>query len=67
LKRRIPDLPILNDPSHIAGNRELIDNISQKALDLNFDGLIIESHIDPDNAKSDAKQQLNPDRVKPGY
>lgn len=63
LKRRIPDLPLLNDPSHIAGNRELVDNIAQKAMDLNFDGLIIESHNDPDNAKSDAKQQLNPEEL----
>ena len=60
LRRRIPDLPILCDPSHIAGAREYIYEISQKAMDLNFDGLMIESHINPDEALSDAAQQLTP-------
>jgi chorismate mutase len=60
LRRRIPGLPIICDPSHIAGAREYLFEISQKAMDLNFDGLIIESHIDPDNAWSDAAQQLTP-------
>jgi chorismate mutase len=60
LRRRIPGLPIICDPSHIAGKREYLFEISQKAMDLNFDGLIIESHIDPDNAWSDAAQQLTP-------
>ena len=60
LRRRIPGLPIICDPSHIAGAREYLFEISQKAMDLNFDGLIIESHIDPDNAWSDASQQLTP-------
>lgn len=60
LKRRIPDLPIITDPSHICGNREFLFEICQKAMDLNFDGLIIESHINPDKAWSDAKQQITP-------
>ncbi|HYW94749.1 MAG TPA: bifunctional 3-deoxy-7-phosphoheptulonate synthase/chorismate mutase type II [Bacteroidales bacterium] len=60
LRRRIPDLPIITDPSHICGNRHLLYDVSQKAMDLNFDGLIIESHINPDKALSDAKQQITP-------
>jgi chorismate mutase len=60
LKTRIPELDILCDPSHIAGNRELISFICQKALDLDMVGLMIESHIDPDAAWSDAKQQVMP-------
>ena len=60
LKSNIPELPIICDPSHICGNREMILETSQKALDLGYDGLIIESHIDPDNAWSDAKQQVTP-------
>jgi len=60
LRRRIPGLPIICDPSHIAGARGYLFEISQKAMDLNFDGLIIESHVDPDNAWSDAAQQLTP-------
>ena len=63
LQRKIPCLPIINDPSHIGGKRELIQPISQKAMDLNFDGLMIESHIDPDNAWSDAKQQITPETL----
>ena len=51
------------DPSHISGRRDLIFDISQTALDLNFDGLMIESHWDPDNALSDAKQQVTPSRL----
>ena len=62
LKRRLPELPILCDPSHIGGSRDLISMISQKALDLDFDGLMIESHIDPSIAKSDPKQQVTPDQ-----
>jgi chorismate mutase len=61
LKRRIPNLPIICDPSHIGGKRELVAPISQQAMDLNFDGLIIESHCNPDNAWSDATQQITPD------
>lgn len=64
LRRRIPDLPIICDPSHISGSREYIHEISQKALDLNFDGLMIESHINPDKALSDAAQQLTPNDLK---
>ena len=61
LRRRIPDLPIICDPSHIGGRRELIAPLSQQAMDLGFDGLIVESHCDPDKAWSDAKQQVTPD------
>jgi chorismate mutase len=61
LRRRIPGLPILCDPSHIGGKRELVAPICQQAMDLNFDGLIIESHCDPDKAWSDAKQQVTPE------
>jgi 3-deoxy-7-phosphoheptulonate synthase len=64
LRRRIPELPIICDPSHIAGAREYIHEISQKALDLNFDGLMIESHINPSEALSDASQQLTPNDLK---
>lgn len=64
LRRRIPDLPIICDPSHISGAREYLYEISQKAMDLNFDGLMIESHIDPDRALSDAAQQLTPNDLK---
>jgi chorismate mutase len=60
LKTRIPELDIICDPSHISGNRELISFICQKALDLDMAGLMIESHIDPDAAWSDAKQQVTP-------
>lgn len=60
LRRLYPELPIICDPSHICGTRELIPGISQKALDLGFDGLMVESHINPDVALSDAKQQLTP-------
>jgi chorismate mutase len=63
LKRNMPDIPIICDPSHIGGKREMIFDISQKALDLTFDGLIIESHIDPNCALSDAKQQINPNQL----
>ena len=51
------------DPSHISGRRDLIFDISQAALDLNYEGLMIESHWDPDNAWSDAKQQVTPSRL----
>jgi chorismate mutase len=60
LKTKFPELSIICDPSHISGNRELIALISQKALDLDMDGLMIESHINPDAAWSDAKQQVTP-------
>ena len=61
LKRRYPDLPIVNDPSHIGGRRDLIAPLCQQAMDLGMDGLIVESHCDPDKAWSDAKQQVTPD------
>ncbi|MDD3161583.1 MAG: bifunctional 3-deoxy-7-phosphoheptulonate synthase/chorismate mutase type II [Bacteroidales bacterium] len=61
LHRRMPDLPMFCDPSHIGGKRELIAPLSQQAMDLNFDGLIIESHCTPDKAWSDAEQQVTPD------
>ncbi|MCH5231828.1 MAG: bifunctional 3-deoxy-7-phosphoheptulonate synthase/chorismate mutase type II [Muribaculaceae bacterium] len=61
LQRRYPHLPIICDPSHITGKRELIASVSQQALDMNFDGLIIESHCDPDSAWSDKNQQVTPD------
>ncbi|KAA1244838.1 bifunctional 3-deoxy-7-phosphoheptulonate synthase/chorismate mutase type II [Aquimarina sp. RZ0] len=63
LQNRFPDLPLILDPSHIAGRRDLIFDLSQTALDLNFDGLIVETHYDPDNAWSDAKQQITPDTL----
>jgi len=61
LRRRIPNLPIICDPSHIGGRRELVAPLCQQAMDLGFDGLIVESHCDPDHAWSDAKQQVTPD------
>lgn len=61
LRRRIPQLPIICDPSHIGGRRELIAPLCQQAMDLGFDGLIIESHCNPDCAWSDAAQQITPD------
>ena len=61
LHRRIPNLPVICDPSHIGGRRELIAPLCQQAMDLGFDGLIIESHCSSDNAWSDAKQQVTPD------
>tara|TARA_B100000925_G_C22007134_1_gene474219 strand:+ start:779 stop:1864 length:1086 start_codon:yes stop_codon:yes gene_type:complete len=60
VKNRFPDIPMICDPSHISGRRDLIFDLSQTALDLNFDGLMIESHINPDKAWSDAKQQITP-------
>lgn len=63
LHRRIPDLPIICDPSHIGGRRELIAPLCQQAMDLGMDGLIIESHCDPEKAWSDAKQQITPDML----
>lgn len=61
LHRRIPELPIVCDPSHIAGRRDLIAPLCQQAMDLGFDGLIVESHCNPDAAWSDAKQQITPE------
>ncbi len=64
LRRRIPEMPLICDPSHIAGAREYIHEISQKAMDLNFDGLMIETHINPSKALSDASQQLTPNDLR---
>lgn len=63
LRRRIPQLMMITDPSHICGNRQLLYDVSQKAMDLNFDGLIIETHINPDKALSDANQQITPSEL----
>ncbi len=64
LQSRFPDLPLICDPSHITGKRDMIQEVSQQALDLNYDGLIIETHIDPDHAWSDAAQQVTPTVLK---
>ena len=63
LRRRFPNLPLLCDPSHIAGKRELILSLSQQAMDLNFDGLMVETHCNPYCALSDARQQVTPDEL----
>lgn len=63
LQTEVPDLPLLLDPSHIAGNRSLIFDLCQTALDLNYDGFMIETHPNPDQAWSDAKQQITPSRL----
>jgi chorismate mutase len=61
MKRRNPELLMINDPSHICGRRDILLEVAQKAIDLDYDGLMIESHIDPDKAWSDAKQQVTPE------
>ena len=63
-QNRFPDLPLICDPSHITGKRDMIFDVSQTALDLNFDGLMIETHFDPENAWSDAAQQVTPTSLK---
>ena len=63
LKNKYPLLPLINDPSHICGNREGLFDVSQTALDLKFDGLMIETHCNPDDAWSDASQQIKPGRL----
>ena len=63
MKRRYPGMLLICDPSHICGNRTLLQQVAQKSIDLDFGGLMIESHIDPDNAWSDAKQQVTPERL----
>ncbi|SDY38487.1 chorismate mutase [Hymenobacter psychrophilus] len=63
MRRRLPDLPLICDPSHICGNRTGLAAVAQQSIDLGFDGLMLESHIDPDNAWSDAKQQVTPQRL----
>lgn len=64
MKRRFPNLMLLCDPSHICGNRKSIQSVAQKSIDLDFDGLMIESHIDPDHAWSDANQQITPTTLR---
>lgn len=64
MKRRNPGVPLINDPSHICGRRDILQSVAQKAADLDFDGIMVESHIDPDNAWSDAKQQITPEQMK---
>ena len=64
LQNKFPDLPLIIDPSHITGDRKMILEVTQEALDLNYDGMIIETHTDPDNAWSDAAQQVTPDALK---
>lgn len=61
MKRRLPEMLMLCDPSHIAGKRKTLQTIAQQAIDLNMNGLMIETHIDPDNAWSDAQQQITPE------
>ena len=63
MKRRYPDLLFINDPSHICGRRDILHEVAQKAIDLDYDGLMIESHMDPDHAWSDAKQQVTPEKL----
>lgn len=63
LRRRLPQLPLFSDPSHIGGRRELIAPLSQQAMDLGFDGLIIEAHCSPDAAWSDKAQQIAPETL----
>ncbi len=64
MQNRFPNLPLICDPSHITGKRDMIQEVSQQALDLNYDGLMIETHFDPDNAWSDAAQQVTPAALK---
>ncbi|MFJ1351800.1 chorismate mutase [Capnocytophaga canimorsus] len=63
LQNKFPELPLICDPSHITGKRDMIFDVSQTALDLNFDGLMIETHISPDQAWSDATQQVTPETL----
>lgn len=63
LRRQVPDLPIITDPSHICGRRDLLSGVAQRAMDLGLDGLMIETHPDPDQAWSDAAQQVTPERM----
>ena len=64
LKANMPHLPLICDPSHIGGSRNMIYDICQKALDMGYDGLMIETHPDPDNALSDAQQQITPNELR---
>jgi chorismate mutase len=64
LRRRMPELMLLSDPSHIGGRRELVEELSQQALDRGFDGLMIECHPSPESALSDAAQQVTPESLR---
>lgn len=64
MQSKFPHIPMICDPSHISGNRNMIQDISQQALDLNYNGLMIETHINPDKAWSDAAQQMTPEMLK---
>ena len=64
LQNKFPDLPLIIDPSHITGDRKMILEVTQEALAVNYEGMIIETHYDPDNAWSDAAQQVTPDALK---
>jgi chorismate mutase len=64
LKRRIPNLPVICDPSHICGERNMLLDVAQKAMDLEMNGLMLESHIDPDNALTDPQQQIKPSELE---
>jgi chorismate mutase len=64
MKLKHPDMPMINDPSHICGRRDILKEVMQRAIDLDYDGLMVETHIDPDNAWSDAKQQITPEALK---
>lgn len=63
MKLKHPNMLLINDPSHICGRRDILLEVAQRAIDLDYDGLMIESHIDPDNAWSDAKQQVTPENL----
>ncbi len=63
MKLKHPGMPLINDPSHICGRRDILQDVMQKAIDLDYDGLMVESHIDPEKAWSDAKQQVTPERL----
>lgn len=63
LKRRMPDIDLICDPSHITGNRDIVPDVMQKALDFGFDGFIVETHVDPTNAWTDAPQQVTPSQL----
>ena len=64
LKRRRPELPVFCDPSHITGKREIVADIAQKAMDMDFDGLMIETHLHPSEALSDSRQQITPQALQ---
>ena len=64
MKRRFPEIPMVCDPSHISGQRDLLQEVSQQALDLDFEGLMLESHINPAEALSDKDQQVTPDSLE---